>query len=541
LPNDADIEDALRRRGELRIGETLRGKYRLDRVIGCGGMAVVYEATHRNQKQFAVKMLHPELSLRADIRTRFLREGYAANSVKHPGAVAVLDDDAAADGAAFLVMELLEGEPVEEMCTRLGGTLEASLVLNIAYQLLDVLAAAHAKSIIHRDVKPANMFATKNGQVKVLDFGIARVRDAASSGGGSTGSGFAFGTPAYMAPEQALAKSAEMDGRTDVWAVGATMFALLAGRTPHVADNASQLLVLAATTEPASLATVLPDAPTEIIVIVDRALKKERDQRWADASAMRDAIAAVHEKLFGRVPSAEDLAPVVHVSRASLSKQTSADISGDATVIDSSQSSPDAVVRLDDSDQMAATKPSTVPSVTPPVTQKSAEVGSTTDAVYSDRTPKIAEEKPATRKSARYGVVAMGLVACVAIAGVFAFRGRDQTPTPKSSASLGVDSPPASAPERATPVASAPAQAPAAASASALASASAPASASASATASPSTAAMPVTTVHHPSAGAKPPPPVASPSASASVSKDKCPIQTTFDADGQPHFTRVCQ
>ena len=110
--------DEVALRAQERVGSVLREKYRLDRVLGIGGMAVVYAATHRNQKQFAVKMLHPELSLRRDIRTRFLREGYAANSFKHAGAVAVLDDDVAEDGAAFLVMEMLEGSGVEEMWER---------------------------------------------------------------------------------------------------------------------------------------------------------------------------------------------------------------------------------------------------------------------------------------------------------------------------------------------------------------------------------------------------------------------------------------
>src|SRR5580692_8729612 len=110
--------DPLEERANGRLGTVLRGKYRLDRVLGVGGMAVVYKATHRNQAEFAIKMLHPELSLNQDVRTRFLREGYAANSVKHPGAVRVVDDDIAEDGAAFLVMELLDGEGVEALWER---------------------------------------------------------------------------------------------------------------------------------------------------------------------------------------------------------------------------------------------------------------------------------------------------------------------------------------------------------------------------------------------------------------------------------------
>src|SRR5215469_14868598 len=130
-------------RAQGRLGTVLRGKYRLDRVLGVGGMAVVYLATHRNQAQFAVKMLHPELSLQESVRSRFLREGYAANSVKHPGAVLVVDDDIAEDGAAFLVMELLDGMGVDQLKEVSGGTLPVRIVLGIAYQLLDVLAAAH--------------------------------------------------------------------------------------------------------------------------------------------------------------------------------------------------------------------------------------------------------------------------------------------------------------------------------------------------------------------------------------------------------------
>src|ERR1700722_7506518 len=107
-------EDPLTARAQGRVGTTILGKYVLERVLGVGGMASVYVAVHRNNKRFALKMLHPELSLREDIRVRFLREGYAANSVGHPGAVAVMDDDVAEDGSAFLVMELLTGEPVEE-------------------------------------------------------------------------------------------------------------------------------------------------------------------------------------------------------------------------------------------------------------------------------------------------------------------------------------------------------------------------------------------------------------------------------------------
>ncbi|HXX69274.1 MAG TPA: protein kinase [Polyangiaceae bacterium] len=294
-------------RAQQRLGSVLRGKYRLDRVLGIGGMAVVYAATHRNQKQFAVKVLHPELSLNPDVRGRFLREGYAANSVKHSGALAVLDDDTAEDGAAFLVMELLEGASIEELWEQSQAKLPLGPVLGVAYQALDVLAAAHAKGILHRDVKPANLFLTYEGVVKVLDFGIARVRDAAASGAQQTGAGILLGTPAFMAPEQALGRVSEMDPRTDLWAMGATLFTLLSGRLVHSGETGPEVLIRAATTAAPSLAAVSPGTPPPVVAVVDRALAFEKGQRWPGAEAMRDAIVQAQIAVFGQRVSAEVL------------------------------------------------------------------------------------------------------------------------------------------------------------------------------------------------------------------------------------------
>jgi eukaryotic-like serine/threonine-protein kinase len=288
------------RHAAQRLGTVLRGKYRLDRVLGVGGMAVVYVATHRNQKQFAVKMLHPELSSRDDLRARFLREGYAANSVRHPGSVAVLDDDTAEDGAAFLVMELLEGEALEAVWEKAGGRLPFDAVLAIGWQLLDVLASAHSNGIVHRDVKPANLFLTRDGQVKVLDFGIARVRDAAMTAASMTGTGIVLGTPAFMAPEQALARANDIDARTDVWASGATLFTLLTGQSVHVGENAPQIMILAATTPPRSLASVAPWLPAPVVAVIDRALAFDKAMRWQDAASMRDALRDAHMVVLGR-------------------------------------------------------------------------------------------------------------------------------------------------------------------------------------------------------------------------------------------------
>jgi serine/threonine-protein kinase len=284
--------DPVSQRAQARVGWVLRSKWRLDALLGVGGMAAVYAATHRNGKRGAVKMLHLELSTNEEARGRFLREGYVANAVAHPGAVSVLDDDIAEDGSVFLVMELLEGQSVEAWASsHPGSKLSPGEVLGITEQVLDTLAAAHQKGIVHRDLKPENLFLTSAGQVKVLDFGLARLQDLrGSSAHRMTTAGSAMGTPAFMPPEQALGNWDHVDARTDLWAIGASMFTLLTGRIVHEAENVNKLL-LAAMTKPARpVASVEPTVPPAVASIVDRALAFERDQRWPDAATMRDAV-----------------------------------------------------------------------------------------------------------------------------------------------------------------------------------------------------------------------------------------------------------
>jgi serine/threonine-protein kinase len=281
-------DDEILALARTRLGRGLRGKYRLDRVLGVGGMAVVYAATHRNKKRFAIKMLHPELSMREGIRTRFLREGYVANSVEHSGAVAVLDDDVAEDGSAFVVMELLDGSAIDVLWEKHGKRVPLSLVLSIGDALLEVLAAAHAKGVVHRDIKPANLFLTSDGALRVLDFGIARLHDETSSS--ATATGVTMGTPAYMAPEQALGESHNVDGKTDLWAVGATLFTLLTGELVHPAENPSHLLVNAATKKAREISSVSGDVPKRIAGVLDGALAFDKKDRWAGAKEMREAL-----------------------------------------------------------------------------------------------------------------------------------------------------------------------------------------------------------------------------------------------------------
>ena len=301
VPSEGMSEKAdVRGRALERIGSVLRGKYRLDGILGVGGMAVVYAATHRNRKRFALKVLHAEFSVQPDFRARFVREGYVANSVGDDGAVAVLDDDIDEAGTPFLVMDLLQGADLEQLRMQRNGTLPLEVALAAAHRVLRVLDAAHQKGIVHRDVKPANCFVVQSGEVKVLDFGIARLREDTSNIK-TTRPGGVLGTPAFMAPEQASARSRDIDPRTDLWALGASLFTLLSGQFVHESENGTQTLIAAATTPARSLASAAPEMPVAVIELVDKALSFDPAARWDSARAMSEALLGVYRALFGEL------------------------------------------------------------------------------------------------------------------------------------------------------------------------------------------------------------------------------------------------
>ena len=281
---------------EKRVGQTLANKWRIDRLVDVGGMAAVYAATHRNGKRVAIKMLHPFIAAHADVRERFLREGYVANQVEHAGAVSILDDDTTADGAPFLVMELLDGESVDQWIGRSGGRLPLPDVLAIADQVLDVLSAFHAVGVVHRDIKPGNIYVTKAGIVKVLDFGLARLRDPRFTGA-PTASGIVLGTAAYMPPEQAQGKVDQVGPLVDVFAVGAVMFRALAGRPVHDAKGATERLFQAMKDRAPSLGIVQPDMSPWIVGLVDKALAFNKADRWQSAAEMRAEVRRTYRSL----------------------------------------------------------------------------------------------------------------------------------------------------------------------------------------------------------------------------------------------------
>ncbi len=297
-----------------RLGGVLGRKYRLERVLGVGGMGAVYEAVHRNgSARRREEVLHRAYATSEDILRRFVREGLLANRIAHEGVVRIVDDDRAEDGSVYLVMELLDGATCRELADQQGGRLTARDALAVTRDVLRVLEVTHRAGIVHRDIKPNNVFVTRAGEVKLLDFGIARLMDRTVPLDAVTRTGVALGTPGFMCPEQVLGRTADIDARSDVWAVGATVFNLLSGEHVHL-GTAQEIAVFTATRPPRVLREVA-GAPAALSNLVDRALALAPEARWPSARAMLDALELTYRELYD-----DDLAEARIVAPAALSR-----------------------------------------------------------------------------------------------------------------------------------------------------------------------------------------------------------------------------
>jgi serine/threonine-protein kinase len=287
MPKQNPTSARPKRRPDERIGTTLLGKWTLEAVLGSGGMATVYRARHTVGHVAAVKILHSELSDDPEVGRRFAFEARAANRLAHPGAVAILDSEVSEDGLPFIVMELLEGMTLAQRVSA-EPRIDSDDLLRIVDDVLDVLVAAHAEGIIHRDVKPANVLLTSDGRVKLLDFGIAKAVSVERSV--QTMPGSVLGTLGYMAPEHVRGQA---DHKSDLFSVGATMFRVLAGRTVHPGKNLVEALKRVATEPAPPLAAVVKGVRDDVAAVVDLALAFDSARRYPDAETMQRDVRAL--------------------------------------------------------------------------------------------------------------------------------------------------------------------------------------------------------------------------------------------------------
>ncbi|MEM7434493.1 MAG: protein kinase [Myxococcota bacterium] len=288
-----------------RIGTTLGGVYRLERVIGVGGMGCVYEATHEHlEERYAVKVLSEGRASRPDAVERFLREAKAAGRIDNEHIVRVVNFHTQDDGSVFLVMELLEGENLAARIAK--GPLPAANAIDLATQTGDALQAAHDAEIVHRDLKPENIFVTqRDGRdfVKVLDFGISKIKTPEHKDMKLTETDQILGTPLYISPELARGVSVA-DHRTDVYALGVITYEMLTGTPPFSGDNHFQLLFKHGNETPDPPSSRNPDAqiPAHVEAAVMRALEKDPAARFENMRAFCDALSgkAATSKKGGR-------------------------------------------------------------------------------------------------------------------------------------------------------------------------------------------------------------------------------------------------
>jgi serine/threonine-protein kinase len=278
----------------IQLGQTV-GNYRVTALLGEGGMGAVFLAQHPViGRKVALKVVHPQHARNLEVVGRFVNEATAISRIGHEHIVEVMDLGRTAEGDFYIVMEYLDGRPLAQLLAQ-EAPLRPERAIAIAVQIADALGASHEAGIVHRDVKPENVFLVRRGHdadfVKVLDFGLAKLLDGAHAAGRDTSAGTVMGTPHYMAPEQCRAEG-EIDHRADVYALGVVLFEMLTGTLPFAGEVYSDILVKQVTMRPPAARSIVPDLPEELDSILQRALAKHPDDRFPTMAALRDALLA---------------------------------------------------------------------------------------------------------------------------------------------------------------------------------------------------------------------------------------------------------
>ncbi|MFL5506079.1 MAG: protein kinase domain-containing protein, partial [Gemmatimonadales bacterium] len=300
-PTDPGVPPRLATTGAFEVAQVtqaLVGRYKVERVIGEGGMATVYLAEDaRHRRKVAVKVMRPELAatLGAD---RFLREVQIAAQLNHPN-ILTMHDSGEVDGLLYYVMPYIEGETLKDRLAR-EGALAPDEALRLAREIAEALAYAHKRGIVHRDIKPANILLNE-GHALVADFGIARALEE-GDGGSLTKTGLAIGTPQYMAPEQATGEK-DVDGRADVYATGAILYEMLSGEPPFTGQNARAILTKSLTEKPRPISQVRAGLTPAVDTVVQKALAKAADDRYTSATDFVAALDASRMQSSASVPA----------------------------------------------------------------------------------------------------------------------------------------------------------------------------------------------------------------------------------------------
>jgi serine/threonine protein kinase len=282
------------------IGTVIHDRYRVDKLLGAGGMGAVFKAHHVGlRRDVAVKVLRPELGRDATTGKRFDREAHSVSRLDHPNCVRVTDFGTTTGGVKYLVMELLEGA---ELGASLGQPWAPARAIDTIVQMFEGLEHAHRVAVVHRDLKPENVFVTRDYRgrelIKLVDFGIAKLIDEEGAKDQLTRAGTVFGTPRYMSPEQA--SGGKLDERTDLYATGLILYEMLAGRPPFVADDAATLLRMHILAEPPQLP---PSVPAPLAAVVAKLLEKSRSDRYASAREVIDVLERLRPSLAAAAPA----------------------------------------------------------------------------------------------------------------------------------------------------------------------------------------------------------------------------------------------